>query len=64
VFEELFAAAEKHITWRDITDIQSPRLYDDILVLPIAVFGTRQRHSRSTVDEAEDALVKHQFKDL
>lgn len=62
VFEGLSAAAGESITWGNITGIQSPRLYGDILVLPIDAFGTGQPHSKSTLDGAEDALVKHQFK--
>jgi alpha 1,6-mannosyltransferase len=62
VFEGLSAAAGEPITWQNITRIDSPRLYGDILVLPIDAFGTGQPHSRSTLDGAEDALVKHQFK--
>lgn len=62
VFEGLSAAAGEPITWQNITRIDSPRLYGDILVLPIDAFGTGQPHSKSTLGGAEDALVKHQFK--
>lgn len=62
VLQSLSAAVGKPITWRNITGITTPRLYGDILVLPIDAFGTGQPHSRSTVGGAEDALVKHQFK--
>lgn len=62
VFEGLSAAVGEPITWHNITGINSPRLYGDILVLPIDAFGTGQPHSRSTLNGAEDALVKHQFK--
>lgn len=62
VFEGLSAAMGEPITWRNITGIKSPRLYGDILVLPIDAFGTGQPHSKSTLNGAEDALVRHQFK--
>ena len=62
VFQGLSAAAGEPITWENITRIESPRLYGDILVLPIDAFGTGQPHSKSTLHGAEDALVKHQFK--
>ena len=62
VFEALSDAAGEPITWHNITGMTSPLLYGDILVLPIDAFVTGQPHSKSTLDGAEDALVRHTFK--
>lgn len=62
VFEGLSAAAGKDITFHDITNMTAPRLFGDILVLPINGFGTGQEHSNSDLYGAKDALVRHQFK--
>lgn len=50
------------IDWRNITGLQEPRLYGDILVMPINAFGAGQEHSGSDRSAtSEDMLVKHQF---
>lgn len=59
-----------HIIDPTITDskhlsfLTSPKLYGDILVLPIAGFGWGQVHSGSTNDGTfpEESLLKHEFK--
>lgn len=49
---------------RDLSFMTGPKLYGDILVLPIAGFGWGQVHSGSTNDGTfpEEALLKHEFK--
>ena len=64
VFESLSAATNMKITYRNITGIKEPRLFGDILILPIHGFGTGQPHSGSNRDGADTALIRHQFKGL
>lgn len=49
---------------KDLSYLTSPKLYGDILVLPIAGFGWGQVHSGSTNDGnfPEESLLKHEFK--
>ncbi len=62
VFESLSIATNTKVTYRNVTGIKEPRLFGDILVLPIDGFGTGQPHSGSNRDGAESALIRHQFK--
>jgi len=62
VFESLSIAAGSEVTYRNVTGLKAPRLFGDILVLPINGFGTGQPHSGSNRDGDDSALIRHQFK--
>lgn len=62
VFKALSQTAGTEITWRDITGLKEPRLYGDILVLPIDGFATGLRHSGSDRWGSPNALVRHWLK--
>ena len=63
VFDHLSKAAGSPVTWHNLTGMREPKLYGDILVLPIDGFASGVPHSgASSGDEVvEGALVKHQF---
>lgn len=48
---------------KDLSYMNEPTLFGDVLILPIDGFGIGQKHSHSTNDGSvpADALVKHQF---
>lgn len=58
------AAPEKLKTLRDLSGMTAPRLYGDILVLPIDGFGMGQPHSKSTNDGSipAAAYLRHNFR--
>ena len=62
VFKSLSAATNTKVTYRNVTNLKQPRLFGDILVLPIDGFGTGQPHSGSNRMGADTALIRHQFK--
>jgi len=64
VFEFLSKAAGEEIGWRNLTGIGRPRLYGDILVLPIDAFASGVPHSGAGSSGGEGALVRHQFQGL
>lgn len=50
------------LDYRNVSGLKEPRLFGDIMVLPIDGFGTGQPHSGSLKDgKAETALVEHSF---
>lgn len=63
VFEQLQEHDPTLNTTKDLSFMTGPKLYGDILVLPIDGFGMGQQHSNSTNDGTipDDALVKHIF---
>ena len=65
VFEQLQEYDPTLNTTKDLSFMTAPKLYGDILVLPIDGFGMGQSHSHSTQDDEntpEGALVKHLFR--
>ena len=64
VFQQLQEYDSSLITPQNLSFMTEPRLYGNILVLPIDGFGMGQPHSNSTSDGTipEAALVKHLFK--
>jgi alpha 1,6-mannosyltransferase len=62
VFKALSDAEGTEIGWRNITGMREPRLYGDILVLPIDGFATGLKHSGSNRWGSPDALVRHWLK--
>ena len=61
VRQSLSIASGTTETYKNITGLKEPRLFGDILILPIDRFGTGQPHSSSTQNDAASALVRHQF---
>ena len=62
VFENLSQQTGRNITKYDITGQKTPKLYGDILLLPVNAFATGQVHSGSGRPVEEDAFVEHLFK--
>jgi alpha 1,6-mannosyltransferase len=64
VFEGLKIADPSITTLKNISRLSEPRLYGDILLLPIDAFGMGQVHSGSTRgdDIPKNALAKHNFR--
>ena len=52
------------ITYRDLSNLRLPRLYGDVLVMPIDSFGTGQQHSSSSWVNNDVTLVRHHFKSM
>jgi alpha 1,6-mannosyltransferase len=61
VFEYLNTVVDSPITWKNLTGMREPRLYGDVLVLPINAFATGVPHSGASEAVVEDSFVKHQF---
>lgn len=61
IYKCLSEAAGSPIDWRNITGLRSPRLYGDILVLPIDAFATGLAHSGSSLRDSPQTLVRHLF---
>jgi hypothetical protein len=61
IYAALSAAAGSNITWHNLTGMREPRLFGDILVLPIDGFATGLPHSGSTREGSPDAMVRHGF---
>lgn len=50
------------IDYRNFTGMIQPRLFGDVLILPIDGFGTGQPHSNARQDDGGDAYIRHMFK--
>lgn len=61
VYKALSDSVGEAVYWHNVTGLIEPRLFGDVLVLPINAFGTGQAHSGSARDGSEDALVRHHF---
>ncbi|CZR65797.1 uncharacterized protein PAC_15697 [Phialocephala subalpina] len=61
VFEYLSLAAGEEVSWRNLTGMRSPRLFGDVLVLPIDAFASGVPHSGASAGGEGGALVRHQF---
>lgn len=64
VFEQIQMVDPNITDLRNLSGMAEPRLYGDILVLPIDGFGMGQIHSNSTSDGTipEAALIRHMFR--
>ena len=64
VMEALSEATGTLMSHKNVTGMQEPKLFGDILVLPINGFGSGQPHSQSYRGEgtAPDAMVRHMWK--
>jgi alpha 1,6-mannosyltransferase len=61
VFEHLSASLGSDISWLNVTRLQEPTLFDDILILPVTSFGNSQPHSASGNADEDHAYVTHLF---
>ena len=62
VFEGMSKATGSDVTWKNVTGIVEPKLFGDILLLPVDAFGTGQPHSGARQDIGEGTFVRHQWK--
>ena len=62
VFEGLSQAVGEEVTWENVTEIVEPRLFGDILLLPVDAFGTGKPHSGASQDITDITYVRHQWK--
>ena len=65
VLDFMSEATGTEISYLNITGMNEPRLFGDVLVLPIDGFGAGQPHSNSTREEnvgPGDIFVRHQWK--
>lgn len=61
VYEYLDSILDEKLTWENLTGMREPRLYGDVLILPIDGFATGAPHSGASTETADGTLVKHQF---
>lgn len=62
VMNSLSSATGTNVSYLNLTGLSQPRLFGDILVLPIDAFGSGQAHSNSPQHDLETTLVRHQWK--
>ena len=65
VMEAISEATGTKMSYLNVTGLAEPRLFGDVLVLPIDGFGAGQPHSNSTRDDNHgpgDFFVRHQWK--
>ena len=62
VLQSLSEITGTTVTYRNVTGMREPRLFGDVLIMPVAAFGTGQPHSGSPDDIGEDTLVRHAWK--
>ena len=65
VLESMSEATGTNMSYLNITGMNEPRLFGDVLILPIDGFGAGQPHSNSTRDDnigPGDVFVRHQWK--
>lgn len=61
VIEAIGIQTNTYFDWHNISGMTEPRLYGDILILPINAFGSGQQHSNSGSPDDDDAFVHHLF---
>ena len=61
VMETIALQTQTDFTWKNISGMKEPRLYGDVLILPINAFGSGQAHSNSGPEDGADVLVRHLF---
>lgn len=62
VFEGLSEATGTYVSWENVTGIREPRLFGDILLMPVDAFGTGQAHSGASQDIVEGTYVRHHWR--
>ena len=61
IYEGLSEAAGELVDSRNLTGLTAPKLFGDVLILPITAFAPGMDHSGSKGWESEEALVGHLF---
>lgn len=51
----------RRVAWKELSQLKQPKLFGDILILPINAFGSGQKHSHSGNPDYGPSLVKHHF---
>ncbi|KAH7413069.1 hypothetical protein BKA64DRAFT_557059, partial [Cadophora sp. MPI-SDFR-AT-0126] len=59
VMESLSYAMGRKVEWSEVQDLQEPKLFGDVLILPINGFGSGQMHSHSSDPNYGDVLAQH-----
>ncbi|KAF6793371.1 initiation-specific alpha-mannosyltransferase [Colletotrichum sojae] len=52
---------QSDFTWENLTDIRRPRMFADVLVLPIDGFATGVPHSGASITQGNETKVMHYF---
>ncbi|KAF2774556.1 hypothetical protein EJ03DRAFT_370611 [Teratosphaeria nubilosa] len=61
VLQKLTQLEGHPVTYRDITNLTGPRIFGDILVLPVNAFASGTEHSGSKPQDNDEQLVKHHY---
>ena len=61
IYQGLSEVSGTNVTSENLTAMASPRLFGDILVLPVTSFGAGMGHSNAGEVTDETALGKHTF---
>lgn len=61
IFDYLSERAHTRVFPSDLSGLQLPRLYGDILIMPINAFGTGLGHSNSSSFNTDATLIRHHF---
>ena len=61
IYEHIRTVTGKPITWHNLTQMREPRLYGDVLVLPIDAFATGVPHSGASRKRSDGTMVMHFF---
>ncbi|KAI5366633.1 Putative glycosyltransferase, DXD sugar-binding, nucleotide-diphospho-sugar transferase [Septoria linicola] len=51
----------RRVEWKELSQLKQPKLYGDVLILPINAFAGNQKHSHSGDAAYGPKLVKHHF---
>ncbi|KAL9133784.1 MAG: hypothetical protein Q9175_005039 [Cornicularia normoerica] len=63
VLKTLSEATGTEMSYRNFTGMKKPRVFGDVMVLPVNGFGTGQLHSGSVREGSKDALLRHWWKE-
>lgn len=62
VVEALATQLDQNITLNDFAFIDSPKLFGDVLIMPVSAFGSGQDHSESKPYGNDEQLIAHHFR--
>ncbi len=63
VLKTLSEATGTEMSYGNFTGMKEPRVFGDVMVLPVNGFGTGQSHSGSVREGSRDAFVRHGWKE-
>jgi alpha 1,6-mannosyltransferase len=61
VMETLSNNMGRKVDWEEVSGLKEPKLFGDVLILPINGFGGGQKHSHSGNEAYGERLVQHHF---